>query len=208
MEYYTPAKSVRSETVINRSRFICTVSPVIDEPDAIEKLKSIRKEFSDATHNVYCYIADKNGNTVRFSDDGEPQGTSALPMLDVLKKKNLVKVLCVVTRYFGGIKLGANGLVGAYSSAVSTALEKATVDKYIKSVAFEITVNYSLSGTVENVLKNYEHKLLSIEYNDNVIRKVSLPTETQASFMNKLLNATAGKVTVNQINLDEDFILY
>ena len=104
---------------IKRSIFIATVKGELDADEAEEFVKSVRKKYPDATHNCYAYVGDELGNMTRFSDDGEPSGTAGQPILDVLRKQNIVKSAIVVTRYLGGIKLGAGGLVGAYSDTAS-----------------------------------------------------------------------------------------
>ena len=119
----TIQKDCRTEIVIEKSRFICTLKKVADEAEAQEFIKSTKKEFWDATHNCSAYII--NEMQQRSSDDGEPSGTAGVPMLEVLRKKNLTGVAAVVTRYFGGIKLGAGGLVRAYTNSVVSAVEAA-----------------------------------------------------------------------------------
>ena len=102
-----------SETVIERSKFITRVKRISGEDEAREFIESVRKKHSDATHNCYAYVASEDGNLMKFSDDGEPQGTAGMPMLDVLRNKKIMMTVAVVTRYFGGVKLGAGGLVRA-----------------------------------------------------------------------------------------------
>ena len=101
------------EIAINRSRFITTLLPIENAEQAFDEIKKISKKYSDATHNCYAFVSNRENTEQRFSDDGEPQGTAGMPMLEVLKKRNVRMVLAVVTRYFGGIKLGAGGLVSA-----------------------------------------------------------------------------------------------
>ena len=121
--FYSVKSEFTREIVISRSRFICTLKPVSDAADAQEFIKSIRKRYPAATHYCYAYIANEGGTEQKFSDDGEPQGTAGQPMLEVLKKRATYKTAAVVTRYFGGIKLGAGGLVSAYTRSVAEALD-------------------------------------------------------------------------------------
>ena len=107
MGYKAVDKEFEELIVIQKSKFITTLVPITSQEDAIEKLNIIKKKYSDATHNCYAYISSENAIEQRFSDDGEPQGTAGVPMLEVLKKRGVYMTLCVVTRYFGGIKLGA-----------------------------------------------------------------------------------------------------
>ena len=123
--YLTVAGETEVRTEIKRSEFIATIAHVEDGESAEAFVKAVRKRFPDATHNCYAYISDERGNETRFSDDGEPGGTAGQPMLEVLKKRGLMRTAVVVTRYFGGIKLGAGGLVAAYTDGVSKAADAA-----------------------------------------------------------------------------------
>ena len=122
---YSVFTEYRSEKVIERSRFISTCSHIESEEEARAFLARVRTEFPDATHHCYAFVADTLGNLMRFSDDGEPQGTAGMPILDALRGKKLYQTAVVVTRYFGGVKLGAGGLVRAYSGAASECLDGA-----------------------------------------------------------------------------------
>ena len=138
---FTIVKDFRQEIVIEKSRFICTLKKVHSEAEAQEFIKTIKKEFWDATHNCSAYIVDEMAQ--RSSDDGEPSGTAGLPMLEVLRKNKLTNTAAVVTRYFGGIKLGAGGLVRAYSSSAAENLDGADVRSLEMCKEFEITVEYT-----------------------------------------------------------------
>ena len=135
---YTIRTDYRDETVIEKSRFICTLKKVSSETEAQDFIKVVKKEFWDATHNCSAYIIDELAQ--RSSDDGEPSGTAGLPMLEVLRKNQLSGVAAVVTRYFGGIKLGAGGLVRAYTGSVSKAVQscgrRKTSEYYLSAAAF------------------------------------------------------------------------
>jgi uncharacterized YigZ family protein len=126
--YLTVKQNVQNEIIIEKSRFITSLKRVYGEDDAKSFVQSIKSEYPDATHNCYAYIADEGGFFSKFSDDGEPQGTAGLPMLETLKVKGLKQVAVVVTRYFGGVKLGTGGLVRAYADCVKKAVEKAGAD--------------------------------------------------------------------------------
>ncbi|MFR4384175.1 MAG: IMPACT family protein [Phascolarctobacterium sp.] len=119
---FTILRDYRNEIVIEKSRFICSLKKVKSEEEAQEFIKAVKKEFWDATHNCSAYLVDDLAQ--RSSDDGEPSGTAGIPMLEVLRKNNLTGTLLVVTRYFGGIKLGAGGLVRAYSGSVAGAVKE------------------------------------------------------------------------------------
>ena len=205
MRYLTVNAFCRNETVINRSRFICSIYPVEDEIDAQNKLKAVKKEFSDATHNVYCYVSKSDGSGVRFSDDGEPQGTSAQPMLEVLLKREIVKVLCVVTRYFGGVKLGAAGLVGAYSDAVAKCLDKADIVSYVQSSVLGAVTDYGNFSMVKRTLDESGAKILSSAFENEVTIEFAVPEEDEQDLRKKLENLTRGSIRLS--NIKKDFIL-
>ena len=126
-QYRTVGKSGEAELVIEKSQFISYAAPAATEEEALEFIQAIKKKHRDATHNVPAYVIGENNDIQRFSDDGEPSGTAGVPMLEVLKKEDLRDTVLVVTRYFGGIKLGTGGLVRAYTKAAKLALEAAGI---------------------------------------------------------------------------------
>ena len=136
--------------VINKSKFICCLFIINNVDEVYEHLNSIRDKYEDATHYCYAYIID---NYKKCSDDKEPSGTAGLPILNVLEKNELTNVLCIVVRYFGGIKLGAGGLVRAYTSSVVSALNN-NIKKIVKGLEVEILFNYDKVKLIENILKN------------------------------------------------------
>lgn len=154
----TIARDFRNEIVIEKSRFICTLKKVSTEEEAQEFIKAVKKEFWDATHNCSAYVVDELAQ--RSSDDGEPSGTAGIPMLEVLKKNGLVGTAAVVTRYFGGIKLGAGGLVRAYSGSVAGALKECGLAEKVLMSTFSFSVDTASVGKILNVL--YQQKLFSI----------------------------------------------
>lgn len=154
----TIARDFRNEIVIEKSRFICTLKKVSTEEEAQEFIKAVKKEFWDATHNCSAYVVDDLAQ--RSSDDGEPSGTAGIPMLEVLKKNGLVGTAAVVTRYFGGIKLGAGGLVRAYSGSVAGALKECGLAEKVLMSTFSFSVDTASVGKILNVL--YQQKLFSI----------------------------------------------
>ena len=161
---YTIAEDYRKEIVIEKSRFICTLKKVHSEQEAQEFIKSIKKEFWDATHNCSAYIIDDLAQ--RSSDDGEPSGTAGILMLEVLRKNALTETAAVVTRYFGGIKLGAGGLVRAYSGSVAGAVKECGIAQKILMSKFSFLYDVNSVGRILNVL--YQQNLFEIadvEYN-------------------------------------------
>lgn len=150
MDIFTIQKNVENEIVIEKSRFICTLRKVSTEAEAGEFIKIIKKEHWDATHNCSAYIVDEMAQ--RSSDDGEPSGTAGIPMLEVLRKAGVQGVAAVVTRYFGGVKLGAGGLVRAYTNSVSQALAKAGRAQRVELGYFTFFAKLNEAGKILNLL--------------------------------------------------------
>ena len=155
---FTIVKDFRHEIVIEKSRFICTLKKVHSEAEAQEFIKTIKKEFWDATHNCSAYIVDEMAQ--RSSDDGEPSGTAGLPMLEVLRKNKLTNTAAVVTRYFGGIKLGAGGLVRAYTNSVAEAVKATGIAQKVLVSKFSFIYDLNEVGKILNIL--YQQQLFEI----------------------------------------------
>lgn len=161
---FTILRDYRNEIVIEKSRFICSLKKVQSEEEAQEFIKAVKKEFWDATHNCSAYLVDDLAQ--RSSDDGEPSGTAGIPMLEVLRKNNLTGTAAVVTRYFGGIKLGAGGLVRAYSGSVAGAIKECGLAEKILMSRFSFVYDVNSVGKILNIL--YQQSLFEIadvEYN-------------------------------------------
>ena len=170
----TIAKDIRTEQVISKSRFICSLKKVKTEEEAQEFIKAVKKEFWDATHNCSAYVIDEQHQ--RSSDDGEPSGTAGMPMLGVLRKQELQQVAAVVTRYFGGIKLGAGGLVRAYSGAVANAVDAAGLAQKVKMGLYAFSCAQGEAGRITNIL--YQQQLFNLadtEYGNAVIFTLRMP---------------------------------
>ncbi len=153
--YKSVHKFGRDEIIINKSKFIGTAVPVENEEQATSFIESIRKEFKDATHNCYAYVIGENKNIQRYSDDKEPSGTAGMPILNVINQEKLVNVAVVVTRYFGGVLLGAGGLVRAYTKVCKVGLEAGIIVE--KNLYYDVSFNldYTLLGKMDNeLLKN------------------------------------------------------
>ena len=155
---FTIVKDFRQEIVIEKSRFICTLKKVHSEAEAQEFIKTIKKEFWDATHNCSAYIVDEMAQ--RSSDDGKPSGTAGLPMLEVLRKNKLTNTAAVVTRYFGGIKLGAGGLVRAYTNSVAEAVKATGIAQKVLVSKFSFIYDLNEVGKILNIL--YQQQLFEI----------------------------------------------
>ena len=152
MTLLTIAKDTTHELIIDKSRFLCHLKKVATEADAQEFIKAMKKEYWDANHNCSAYIIGENMDSQRSSDDGEPSGTAGIPMLEVLKKRELHNLVAVVTRYFGGIKLGAGGLIRAYGRSVSEAIDQAGLAQKELIGDFTLTEDPQDAGKTLNLL--------------------------------------------------------
>ena len=175
MGYSTIKESASAEFVEKKSRFIGYIAPVKTAEDAAAFIAEIKRKHWDATHNVSAYLL-KNGQK-KYSDDGEPQGTAGMPMLDVLEKENLTDVCIVGTRYFGGILLGGGGLVRAYSHTAKIAVDAAQILNMVECKVLSVMVDYGLYNKLLYVLPEYEIKVLSSEYGAEIIIKLLINKE-------------------------------
>ena len=153
-DYKTLKQAASDEFIVNKSRFIGYASPCETEEEALAFLRSIREKHKDATHNCYAYVIGQNAGIMRYNDDGEPGGTAGMPMMEVLKARGVVNCCVVVTRYFGGILLGAGGLVRAYSHGCAIAINAAQVVKMEESQRILLDVSYPLWDRVNYALKS------------------------------------------------------
>ena len=166
--YHTIYKGGNGEIVEKKSRFIAEVHPVTSEEEAMEILEQTRKQYWDARHHCWAYIIGRNPAAERMSDDGEPAGTAGKPILEVIRGRELTNVLVIVTRYFGGIKLGAGGLTRAYSQAVADALKEANiVEKHLIDV-YDVSLDYSFTKKFEHLLKVNDIDCINKEYDEQV----------------------------------------
>lgn len=188
--------SFRRQEVINRSVFITTLVMVETPEQAAEEIKKLRREFSDATHNCYAFSA---GQYKKSSDDGEPAGTAGQPMAEVLKKRGADMMLAVVTRYFGGIKLGASGLIGAYSGCVARALDEAPLKVYKLSAVIKVEVAYASAQAAESLLADCGAIVDLREWEGGAQITAALPKQELARFEKSLTEKTLGKGKVSVI---------
>jgi uncharacterized YigZ family protein len=198
--YFTVLDQSENLIVIKKSKFICSIKRVEDEDDAKRFVESIRKKHSLATHNCYAYIADEKGMIQKFSDDGEPQGTAGMPMLDVLKAKRFYKTAVVVTRYFGGTLLGAGGLVRAYSGAVADCINNAKIVNMQPAVVCEISVDYTTYSKIAGHINGEFIKVLDSDFSNGVKIKVVVREDLYQSFVNKIIDITLGTAIINEIS--------
>ncbi len=179
--------------VEKKSQFISYVKRIENEDEAKEFICCIKNKHKDATHNVYAYIL-KGTQIARFSDDGEPQGTAGMPALEVLKREELVGVCVVITRYFGGILLGAGGLVRAYAKAAKTGIDKAGIAEFTEHTAFSVTVSYGDYEKVTKDLSKYGCICSDTEFGADVTLKLSCEDSNFAEFEKYIADLSAGKV--------------
>lgn len=183
-----------SEKTIEKSRFITYSTHVESEEEARAFLAEINKKHAVATHCCYAFIADKLGNLQRFSDAGEPQGTAGVPMLEVLKSKKLCETAVAVVRYFGGIKLGAGGLVRAYSSCVAENLDGADIRVLQMCAEYKIFVDYTGIDSAQKYISTHPCSLLSSDYGENVCFKIAVKKTEEKDFCDGLIDALQGRV--------------
>ena len=179
--YITIANEFRTEYIIEKSRFIATIAPVSTEEEAQAFIQRISKEFWDATHNCTAYAIGPRQEQQRSSDNGEPSGTAGKPMLEVLKKTAITNVAVVVTRYFGGIKLGAGGLIRAYSHSVAKAVQEGPKLLIAPRQIVSLTIDYSYFGSVERQLQT-----LGLPYQPSFTDTISLEIYVEPNFVSDL----------------------
>ncbi len=192
--YKTLRQSASDELIINKSRFIGYGSPAQTEEEALAFLKSIREKHKDATHNCYAYVIGRNAGIMRYSDDGEPGGTAGLPMMEVLKAQGVVNCCVVVTRYFGGILLGAGGLVRAYTQGCVAALKASGVVVMEPSQQYLCEVGYPLWDKVQYALKSLPVQLLGSEFTTAVTFTLLVREKDAQQVLETLTRVTDGKV--------------
>lgn len=183
------------EIVINKSKFIGYAKPISNEDEAISFIQEIKTKHKDATHNVYAYVFGENSNIQRYNDDGEPNGTAGIPVLEVIKKEDLRNVVVVVTRYYGGIKLGAGGLVRAYTKGAKIGLDAGKIVDKILFNKIKVRIDYTLYGKVENELLRLGYIVDDVIYDDAVNIIILCDTENIEQLINLLIELTNSRMT-------------
>ena len=183
------------------SDFMTFLHPVNNREQAMAWVEQYRQRYPDANHVCWAYIIGntRQPQTQAFSDDGEPNGTAGKPMLHVLTERELGDSLAVVVRYFGGVKLGAGGLVRAYSNAVSQAAAKAGLRLVSPSIELTIVVSFAFEARLRQLLQQYQASLQDVSYSDNVTICISLAQDAEQALCDQLINETAGAVVVSQV---------
>ncbi len=197
--YKTVMTQSSVEFTEKKSRFLGYACPVKTEEEAIDFINTIKRKHPDARHNVYAYVV-RDRNIQRYSDDGEPQGTAGMPVLDSILKQNLTDVAVVVTRYFGGILLGGGGLVRAYSGTSAMALSEALPVKMCYSKVYRVKVSYPLWGKVEYEIRKLNLDPEDLIYDENVSFSVSVLSSRAESFEKKITEATNGQALIELID--------
>ncbi|MDH2390668.1 YigZ family protein [Streptomyces sp. HNM0663] len=191
-QYRTVARAGVHENEINRSRFICALAPAATEQEAQEFIARIRKEHPTATHNCYAYVIGADAAVQKAGDDGEPGGTAGVPMLQMLMRRDVRYAVAVVTRYYGGVKLGAGGLIRAYGGVVGEALDAiGTITRQRYRLA-SVTVDHQRAGKLENDLRATGRSVRDVRYAESVTIEVGLPNADVDAFRTWLADATAG----------------
>lgn len=195
--YYTVKGYGEHEIIIQKSRFICYVERVTTEEEASEFIQKIKKKHHDANHNCSAYLIGENDHIQKANDDGEPSGTAGVPMLEVLKKKKLKDTVVVVTRYFGGIKLGTGGLIRAYGKVVSEGLQATGMVERKLMRLIRVTIDYTWLGKLENEIRSSPYIVKEIHYLNNVIVETYVEEALKTIFSNWIINMTNGQATTS-----------
>lgn len=194
MEFLSVAGQDSAEIMVRRSRFIASVAPAFDEEEAERFIDSIRLSYPGATHNVYAYTVGTGSPLDRLSDDGEPRGTAGYPILEIIYKRELKNVVCVVTRYFGGIKLGAGGLLRAYGRAAAEGLDKAGTARYAYYNLIAADLEYDQLGRVQRELESAGCMLADVSYGATVTLEAYVRSDLIPMICGKVKDLTRGNV--------------
>ncbi len=194
--YPIPAELLRCEIEVKHSRFIATVETTDTPEAAFSFISRIKQEFPDATHNCWAYLIGAPGNTDRIglSDDGEPHGVAGKPMLTTIQHSGIGDVSVVVTRYFGGTKLGKGGMVKAYTLSVKTALEQLKITEKIDWVELSATIDYQFLDPLERLLPDFEAELLEKQFTEKICLNLKLPAEKLSDFCTRSTDLCSGQI--------------
>lgn len=197
ISYWYPELRGAAEFIEKKSRFIAHISPVSTRPKALFFIKTIKSEYPDANHNCSAFIvgAPRSPLDIHCSDDGEPSGTAGKPILNVLLHKNLGDAVVVVSRYFGGVKLGSGGLVRAYSQAAKNAVAAIALKKFTEKASLKINFHYQYEGAVRRIINKLDGTLLESVYGETVEFSVEVEKQLKSFFINEMTSLTNGSVT-------------
>lgn len=195
--YKTLHKYGVDECIIEKSTFIGYAKPIKSEEEAVEFVNEIKKKHKDATHNVWAYTVGPNMNIQRYSDDGEPQGTAGIPTLEVIKKEDLRDIVVVVTRYFGGIKLGAGGLVRAYTKGAKIGIEAGIIIEKVKYTDVKIKIEYNQLGKIQNEIMSLGFTVKDTIYGEDVEIIVYSKVEDVESLKSRIIDITSATAYIS-----------
>ena len=201
-EYLTLGGTGQDMVVIKRSKFIGAAAPAADEGEALAFIEKVKDEHKQATHNVYAYLIGEHNQLQRFSDDGEPSGTAGMPVLEVIKQMDLRNVVVVVTRYFGGTLLGAGGVVRAYTEGAKIGVLAAGVVKMVLHTRFEISVDYTFSGKLQNVVMQSPWRLEDIDFGALACFKVLAPPGEDLRVRETFTELTGGQAVIHELGTE------
>ena len=193
--YFTVGGDGTAEVTVKHSKFIAFCSAVANDDEAEAFVKAVKKRYTDATHAPYAYLLGEKSDKSRASDDGEPSGTSGIPILEAIKNSGLTNTAVVVVRYFGGIKLGTGGLARAYADAALAALSAAGKRAFDKCAIFLISCDYGLISTVQNQIYAFNGVVQNADYTGGAVLTVAVPAIKKEAFLVALADATSGRAT-------------
>ncbi|WP_163832730.1 YigZ family protein [Spartinivicinus ruber] len=193
--YAIPTQPITVEHEVKRSRFIALIEHVQDRQQALATIEQIKIRYPDARHHCWAYVAGppEGATSIAFSDDGEPQGTAGKPILNVLQHHKIGEVLVVVVRYFGGVKLGAGGLVRAYSGVTQAALEQLSTKLKVPCLSGVINCHYSFEPTVKVILEEYQGSIIDSQYTEQVTITAKVPLENKQQLELAVINKSKGQ---------------
>lgn len=197
-DYKTVLGESMDEIIIDKSRFIGYSFYIQSQEQAEDIIKSIKKKHYDATHNCYAYILSDDMSIMKCNDDGEPSSTAGIPMLEVLKKENITNCLVIATRYFGGVKLGAGGLVRAYTKTAKIAIDSNTIVEKKIFTRLEITTSYNFTGKIQKFIENKDLISLPVEFSENVKFIIYENSKNISKLIQDLKDLTNGNCTIDE----------
>ena len=196
MKYITVKQEASDEFEEKKSLFIGYIKRIEKEEEARAFIQHIKSKHKDATHNVYAYVVGKNLEIQRYSDDGEPQGTAGIPILEVIKKNGVTDCVIVVTRYFGGTLLGAGGLIRAYTKGASLAIKKAGIVEKVRGILLKFILEYEALGKIQFICNENEWHIEEASYTDKVEITIYCEIEKAEIIETEIMDATSGKATI------------
>ncbi|SYW17144.1 YigZ family protein [Oenococcus oeni] len=196
----TVKQNSTKELIIKKSRFIADIYPLKEEQEAKKIIEKVRKKNPNANHVVFAYTVGLNREIQRMSDNGEPVGTAGKPVLDAITKNNLINVLITVTRYFGGIKLGAGGLIRAYSQSASQTIENAQLATLVNYDRLQLIFDYSLIDKLKYFIEKQKAVVMETNYQTKVQAVILVETSDSKNFQKRLIDLFSGRIIVKKIN--------